>query len=156
VVGEGAPRRKQRSVASPQIPLPASSLNVSPSFCNSPWMRWPPQSRGSRPARHGRPRPAGQAAPVAPDILALIRHNARCQPALGRPAHPRRVAETRAHVQRGRWQRYLGRRDAPLFPTWRTFLTNHVAQLASIDFFMVPTASVRALEVREPALPNNV
>jgi hypothetical protein len=36
----------------------------------------------------------------------------------------------------------LGRRDAPLFPTWRT-LTNHVAQLASIDFFMVPTASVR-------------
>jgi transposase InsO family protein len=29
--------------------------------------------------------------------------------------------------------------------TWRTFLTNHISQLASIDFFTVPTATFRGL-----------
>ena len=43
--------------------------------------------------------------------------------------------------------KYLGRRDALPSPTWRTFLTNHVAQLASIDFFTVPTATFRVLLV---------
>jgi putative transposase len=31
--------------------------------------------------------------------------------------------------------------------TWRTFLTNHVGTLASIDFFTVPTATFRVLYV---------
>jgi putative transposase len=31
--------------------------------------------------------------------------------------------------------------------TWRTFLANHVSQLASVDFFMVPTATFRVLFV---------
>jgi transposase InsO family protein len=44
--------------------------------------------------------------------------------------------------------KYLGRRPrAPGAQTWRTFLTNHVAQLASIDFFTVPTATFRVLFV---------
>ena len=42
---------------------------------------------------------------------------------------------------------YLGRRDDPPSQTWRTFLTNHVSQLASIDFFTVPTATFRVLLV---------
>ncbi len=32
----------------------------------------------------------------------------------------------------------------PPSQTWRTFLTNHVGTLASIDFFTVPTATFRA------------
>ena len=31
--------------------------------------------------------------------------------------------------------------------TWRAFLTNHVSQLASVDFFTVPTATFRVLFV---------
>ena len=42
---------------------------------------------------------------------------------------------------------YLGRRRGPPSQSWRTFLTNHVAQRASIDFFTVPTATFRVLFV---------
>jgi hypothetical protein len=38
-------------------------------------------------------------------------------------------------------------RFMPPFQTWRTFLDNHVGSLASIDFFMVPTATFRVLYV---------
>jgi transposase InsO family protein len=38
------------------------------------------------------------------------------------------------------------RKDPPS-QTWRAFLTNHVSQLASIDFFTVPTATFRVLFV---------
>ena len=44
--------------------------------------------------------------------------------------------------------KYLERRRTPPSPTWRTFLTTHVSQLASIDFFTVPTATFRVLFVR--------
>jgi putative transposase len=43
--------------------------------------------------------------------------------------------------------KYLGRPDGPPSQSWRTFLTNHVAQLASIDFFTVPTVTFRVLFV---------
>jgi putative transposase len=43
--------------------------------------------------------------------------------------------------------KYLGRRGGPPSQSWRTFLTNHVSQLASIDFFAVPTATFRVLFV---------
>jgi len=38
-------------------------------------------------------------------------------------------------------------RAAPRSQSWRTFLANHVSQLASIDFFTVPTATFRVLFV---------
>jgi putative transposase len=43
--------------------------------------------------------------------------------------------------------KYLGRRRPPPSQSWRTFLTNHVSQPASIDFFTVPTATFRVLFV---------
>jgi putative transposase len=42
---------------------------------------------------------------------------------------------------------YLARRAGPPSQTWRSFLHNHVSQLASIDFFTVPTATFRVLLV---------
>ena len=43
--------------------------------------------------------------------------------------------------------KYMVRRgDKPPSQTWRTFLTNHVQQLAA-DFFVVPTATCRLLFV---------
>jgi hypothetical protein len=43
--------------------------------------------------------------------------------------------------------RYLPRLRKPPSQTWRTFLTNHLAQTAAIDFFTVPTATFRVLFV---------
>jgi len=44
--------------------------------------------------------------------------------------------------------KYLRRpRGKPPSQTWRTFLTNHVSQLASVDFFTAPTATFRVLFV---------
>jgi hypothetical protein len=39
------------------------------------------------------------------------------------------------------------RQRKPPSQTWRTFLDNHVTELASINFFTVPTASFRILYV---------
>ena len=41
----------------------------------------------------------------------------------------------------------LSRAEGPKGQTWRTFLTNHLAQTAAIDFFTVPTATFRVLFV---------
>ena len=43
--------------------------------------------------------------------------------------------------------KYLRGRGGPPSQSWRTFLTNHVSLLASIDFFTVPTATFRVLFV---------
>ena len=73
--------------------------------------------------------------------------HARGQPSLGRAAHPRRLQKLGLTVSQSTVAKYLGRRDGPPSQTWRTFLINHVSQLASVDFFTVPTATFRGLFV---------
>ena len=41
--------------------------------------------------------------------------------------------------------KYMGRRQRPPSQTWRTFLTNHIDQIAAADFFVVPTITYRLL-----------
>jgi len=43
--------------------------------------------------------------------------------------------------------KYMVRHPKPPSQTWRTFLKNHATQLASMDFFTVPTALFRILFV---------
>src|SRR5260370_27516668 len=43
--------------------------------------------------------------------------------------------------------RLMPRRPKPPSQTWRTFLENHLADLVSVDFFVVPTAAFRLLYV---------
>jgi putative transposase len=43
--------------------------------------------------------------------------------------------------------KYMPRRTTPPSQTWRTFLANHVQQIAAADFFVVPTATCRLLFV---------
>jgi putative transposase len=43
--------------------------------------------------------------------------------------------------------KYLRRPRKPPSQTWRTLLTNHMEQMASIDFFVVATATFRVLFV---------
>jgi putative transposase len=41
--------------------------------------------------------------------------------------------------------KYLGRRSTPPSQTWRTFLDNHLGNLVSVDFFVVPTVLCKVL-----------
>jgi putative transposase len=43
--------------------------------------------------------------------------------------------------------KYMARPTAPPSQSWRTFLANHVQQIAAADFFVVPTATCRLLFV---------
>ena len=43
--------------------------------------------------------------------------------------------------------KYIVRRSKPPSQSWRTFLNNHLKDLACIDFFVVPTAAFRVLFV---------
>jgi transposase InsO family protein len=43
--------------------------------------------------------------------------------------------------------KYMVRRSKPPSQHWRTFLDNHLTQLASVDFFTVPTVTFRLLYV---------
>ena len=52
-----------------------------------------------------------------------------------------------ADVSRCTVSRLLPKRRSPPPQAWRTFLTNHVRDLVSIDFFTVPTARSRVLFV---------
>ncbi len=44
-------------------------------------------------------------------------------------------------------EKYRPKRFGPPSPTWRTFLDQHVRDLVSIDFFIVPTATLHVLFV---------
>jgi hypothetical protein len=44
-------------------------------------------------------------------------------------------------------ERYKPRHRKPPSPSWRTFLGQHAEELASIDFFVVPTARLKVLFV---------
>ncbi len=51
------------------------------------------------------------------------------------------------HVSQATVSKYMIRNRKPPSPSWRTFLNNHLPDLASIDFFTVPTATFRILYV---------
>src|SRR5438552_15696346 len=51
------------------------------------------------------------------------------------------------HVAERTVSRLIPNRRTPPSQTWRTFLTNHVPDLVSLDFFTVPTARLRVLFV---------
>ena len=93
-----------------------------------------------------RPRGTGRPA-VAVDIRALIRQMHAANALWGAPRIHGELRKLGLQVSQTTVAKYLGRRDRSPSPTWRTFLTHHVSQLASIDFFTVPTATFRVLFV---------
>src|SRR5438132_12268103 len=80
------------------------------------------------------------------DCGSRTHHDAR-ESALGRATHPRGVAQTRFDVSQRTVARLMPRRPKPPSQTWRTFLANHLADLVSVDFFVVPPATFRVLYV---------
>jgi hypothetical protein len=94
----------------------------------------------SRRSRVGRPA-------IAPDIRGLIRQMHQANPLWGAPRIHGELRKLGLEVSETTVAKYVRRRRPPPSPTWRTFLTTHVSQLASIDFFIVPTATFRVLFV---------
>jgi putative transposase len=69
----------------------------------------------------------------------------RRESAVGRSSHPRRVGKLGIEVSERTVSRLVRRPRRPPSQTWRTFLTNHVPALGSMDFFTVPTVTGRRI-----------
>ena len=88
----------------------------------------------------GRPR-------ISPELRKLIRRMWEANPTWGSPKIVAELAKLGIEVAKSTVEKYLPRRDRPPSPTWRTILDQHLRDLVSIDFFIVPTATFRVLFV---------
>jgi putative transposase len=90
--------------------------------------------------------PAGRP-PVDAALRVLVRRMAAANPLWGAPRIHGELLKLGIDVAERTVSRLLPKRRSPPSQTWRTFLTNHVRDLVSIDFFTVPTARLRILFV---------
>jgi hypothetical protein len=90
--------------------------------------------------RTGRP-------PVSSDARALIRKMAPENPLWGAPRIHGELLKVGVQVSEATVAKYMARPARPPSQYWRTFLANHVQQVAAADFFVVPTATYRLLFV---------
>jgi putative transposase len=81
------------------------------------------------------------------EIIALVRKMAAANPLWGAPRIHGELRKLGIEVAERTVSRLIPTRPTPRSQTWRTFLTNHVRDLVSIDFFTVPTARLRVLFV---------
>jgi len=98
---------------------------------------WRRLSRSSEP---GRP-------PVAREIRELIRKMSMANPTWGSPRIVGELGKLGISIAKSTVEKHIARPRKPPSPTWRSFLKNHVKDLVSIDFFVVPTVRFRALFV---------
>src|SRR5213080_1480092 len=83
---------------------------------------------------------------VTAEIRALIRHMSRTNP-VGSAAYSWELLKLGIEIAESTVGKYLPHRRKPPSQTWRAFLSNHLAEMASMDFFTVPTATFRVLFV---------
>src|SRR5207244_3611594 len=88
----------------------------------------------------GRPR-------IDQQIRALAREMATANPLWGAPRIHGELRTLGVHVSERTVSRLLEPHTRPPSQTWRTFLRNHLASAASMDFFTVPTLTGRVLFV---------
>src|SRR5205807_10497014 len=91
--------------------------------------------------------PSAGRPPVDPAIKALVRSMAAANPLWGAPRIHGELLKLGTDVAERTVSRLLPKRRSPPSQTWRTFLTNHVRDFVSVDFFTVPTARLRVLFV---------
>jgi putative transposase len=84
---------------------------------------------------------------VNAEIKALVIRMAAANPLWGAPRIHGELLKLGIAVAERTVSRLLPKRRSPPSQTWRTFLTNHICDLVSIDFFTVPTARLRVLFV---------
>lgn len=107
------------------------------------WQRRRFRDHWTRLSRQGKPgRP-----PVAKEIRDLIRQMSDSNPGWGSPRIVGELRKVGIEVAKSTVEKYMVRRRKPPSPTWRAFLANHVKDLVSIDFFIVPTVRFEILFV---------
>jgi transposase InsO family protein len=99
------------------------------------YWRWKSQRRSA-----GRP-------PVATEIRKLILEMQSANVGWGAPRIHGELLKLGIEISQATVSKYMARQHKPSSQGWRTFLDNHVTDLASIDFFTVPTATFRILYV---------
>jgi putative transposase len=84
---------------------------------------------------------------VNAEIVALVRKMAAANPLWGAPRIHGELLKLGIDVAERTVSRLIPKRPLRPSQTWHTFLSNHVQDLVSIDFFTVPTAQLRVLFV---------
>ena len=92
-----------------------------------------------------RPRPGRPF--IDPAVRDLIRNMSRANPLWGAPRIHGELLKLDIHLSQATVSKYMIRTRKPPSQSWRTFLSNHLPDLVSIDFFTVPTATFRILYV---------
>ncbi len=92
-------------------------------------------------------RPTVGRPPVHAKIKALVAQMAAANPLWGAPRIHGELLKLGIAVSERTVSRQMPKRSGPPSQTWRAFLTNHVQDLVSIDFFAVPTVRLRVLFV---------
>ena len=94
----------------------------------------------SKQGRPGRP-------PVSKEIRALIRKMSEANTGWGSPRIVGELRKLGIDVAKSTVEKYRVRPKKQPSPTWKAFLKNHVRDLVSIDFFVVPTVRFNVLFV---------
>jgi transposase InsO family protein len=95
---------------------------------------WKSSRRGGRPA-------------IDHDVRELIRTMSRDNVGWGAPRIHGELQMLGIQVSQATVAKYMVRHPKPPSQSWRSFLDNHAADLVSIDFFTVPTATFRIVYV---------
>jgi putative transposase len=93
-----------------------------------------------------RQRPPGRPA-VAKEVRQLIRDMCQANPTWSSPRIVGELHKLGIDVGKSTVETYRVRPQKPPSPTWKTFLKNHVQDLVSLDFFVVPTVTHKVLFV---------
>jgi len=84
---------------------------------------------------------------VPRDIRDLIRTMSRNNPLWGAPRIHGELQKLGIEISETTVSKYIIRHPKPPSQSWRTFLRNHTRDVASVDFFTVPTTTFRVLYV---------
>ena len=95
-------------------------------------------TRKSRREKLGRP-------PVSREIRYLVRRMSLENTRWGAPRIHGELLKLGFSISQAAVSKYMARYPSPPSQSWRTFLTNHADCLASIDFFVLPTATFHLL-----------
>jgi putative transposase len=91
-----------------------------------------------RSRRPGRPK-------IGREIRALIRRMSRANPLWGAPRIHGELLKLGIKISQATVGRWMPWRPKVPSPTWRSFLRNHLPDIAAIDMFVVTTATFRLL-----------
>jgi len=99
------------------------------------WRRKKFREHWTKLCRSGKPgRPS-----VEPEVVNLIHDMSRTNPVWGSPRIRDELHKIGIDLAKSTIEKYMVKHRKPPSPSWRAFLDNHVRDLVSIDFFVVPT-----------------